>query len=99
MKSTTHSTVHTHTQTQPQDPTPHRDRPIMRRTTALGREARDRTGEGGGGAKKRKKPQKSYYRGEVENGGDLDGRRKKRIEESVGSVDVDRGYLVLRHSV
>ena len=57
-------------QPQPQDPTPQRDRRIMCRTRAQGREAGDVTGEGGGKAKKRKKPQKSY-RHDVGNGGDL----------------------------
>ena len=38
--------------------TPQRDRRIMRRATAQGREARDRIGEGGGEAKTRRKPQK-----------------------------------------
>ena len=46
-------------------------------------------GEGGGEAKKRKKPQKRY-RLDVENGGDLmSGKRKKRRQKSIGSVDVD----------
>ena len=65
----------------------------MRRIGAQGREARGRTGEGGEGAKKCKKPQESYRR-DVENGRDLGGRRKKRQQESVGSVGAERGYYV-----
>ena len=42
-------------QPQPQDPTPQRDRRIMLKNRAQGREARYRIGEGGGEAKKRKK--------------------------------------------
>ena len=57
-----------------QDPTPQRDRRIMRRTRAQGREARDRIGKGG---KKRTKIQKSYIR-DVGNGGDLGGTRTKK---------------------
>ena len=64
------------------------NRRIMRRTRAQEQEAKDRIGEGGGEAKKSKKPQKSYRR-DVENGGDLGGKRKKRRQESIGSVDVD----------
>ena len=48
----------------------------------------DRIGEGGGEAKKRKIKQNGYRRG-AENGGDLDGRRKKRRQEVIGSLDVD----------
>ena len=44
----------------------------MRRARAQGREANDRTREGGGEAEKPKKPQKNYRR-HVENGGDLGG--------------------------
>ena len=55
------------------------------------REVRDGAGEGGGGAKKRKTPRKRGRR-EVENEGDLGGKRKTRGQESVGSVAADRGY-------
>ena len=72
-------------QSQLQDPTPERDRRVMRRTNAQGREARDGVGEGGGGAKKRKKPQKNC-RHDVENGKDSGGRGTK--------VDNDRVVLV-----
>ena len=41
-----------------------------------------------GGANKRKTLQKSYKR-DVENGEDLDGKRRKRGQGSVGSVNVD----------
>ena len=68
---------------QSQDPTPQRDRCIMRRTRAQRRKVRDRIGESGGGAKKRKKPQKSHRRNE-ENGRDSGGRRK----------DIDKRGLV-----
>ena len=60
----------------------------MRRNRVQGREARNRIGEGGRGVKKRKKPEKSYRR-DVENGGDLGGRRNQRRQESAGSIDVD----------
>ena len=60
---------------QPQDPTPPRDRHIMRRTRPQGREARDIIGEDGEKAKERQKPQKSYRR-DLEYRGDLGGRRK-----------------------
>ena len=64
-------TLTSNQQPQPQDPTPQRDRRIMRRARAQGREVSDRTaGEGGGGAKKRKKSHNSY-RCDVENGGDF----------------------------
>ena len=53
-------------QRQSQDPTPQRDRRIMRMIKAQGREARDRIVEGGEGTKKRKKPQKGFRR-DVEN--------------------------------
>ena len=62
-------------QPQPQDTTPQRDRHTMWRTTAQESEARERIGEGGEEANGSKKPQKSYRRN-VENGGDLGGRRK-----------------------
>ena len=62
-------------QPQPQDPTSRRDRCIMLKIRAQGREARDRIGEGSGEAKKRRKPQKSCRR-DVENGGDLSGNMK-----------------------
>ena len=45
-------------------------RRIVRRTRALGQEARDKTREGGGGVNKQKKLQNRYRR-DVENGGDL----------------------------
>ena len=77
--------THTHTHTQP-------DSHTMRRTRAHGREARDTIGETRGEAKKRKKPQKSYKR-DVENGGDLGARRKKRRQKSIGSVDFDPEHL------
>ena len=57
---------------------------MMRNTRAQGREARGGIREGGGGAKKCDKSIKNY-KGEVESGGELGGRRK--------SVD-ERGYLV-----
>ena len=76
-------------QPQPQNPTSQRDRCIMRRTKVQGRQARDRTGEGGGEAKKRKK----NSRLDVGNGGDLGRRRKKHGQEGVGSVDVDQEDL------
>ena len=69
-----------------QDPMPQRDRRIMRRTRVYGWEAKDGTGEGGGGAEKSKKPQKKNYRRDIENGGDLGGRRKKER--------IDKGALV-----
>ena len=72
-------------QSQPQDPTPQRDRRIMQRIRAQGREARGKIEEGGGEAKKRKKPQESYRR-DVRNGGNLCGRRK----------NVDKKVLVLQ---
>ena len=78
-------------QPQPQDPTSQRERRIMRRVRAQGRQARDRIGEGGGEAKKRKQPMKNYRR-DVENGGDSGGRRKKNADKSVGSVDADPEY-------
>ena len=57
----------------------------MRRIRAQERETKDIIGEGGGGARKRKKPQTSY-RNNVENGGDLGGRRNNvDRQESVGS--------------
>ena len=56
----------------------------MRKTSAQGRDARDRTGEGGGEAEKPKK-QKNYRR-HLENGGDLGGVIKKRRQESFGLV-------------
>ena len=65
----------------------------MRRTRAQGWEARDKVGEGRGGTKKHKEPQKTY-RHDLENEGDLSGRRKKRRQERVaGSIYVDPGYL------
>ena len=64
-------------QPQPQDPMPQRDRRIMRRTRAQGREAKEEIGEGRGEAKKRKKPQRSCRR-VVGNVLDLGGRRKTR---------------------
>ena len=70
---------YTHTQTQPLlifiDPTPQRDRPIMRTTRDQGREARDRIGEGGGDPKNCKKSHNSC-RHDVENGENSGGRRK-----------------------
>ena len=42
-------------------------------------------GKGGGEAKKRKEPHKSCKR-DLRNGGTLGGERKKRRQESVGSV-------------
>ena len=50
--------------------------------------------EGGGGAKTRNIPQNDILIGEVENGGELGGRRKKRRQESVGAVGADRGYIL-----
>ena len=68
-----------------EDPTPHRDRRIIRRIRAKGREARDRIKEGREEAKKRKKPQKGYNRRGVGNGGDFGGRKIKRRQERIGS--------------
>ena len=48
----------------------------------------DRVGEGGGEAKKRKNPHKSCRR-DVGNGGDLDGKRKKRRKERAGPVSAN----------
>ena len=45
-----------------------------------------------GGAKKHKKPLNSY-RPDMESGGKLRGRSKKRRQDSVGSVGADRGLL------
>ena len=70
-------------QPQPQNPMPQQDRRIMLRTRAQGREARDRIGEGGGEAKERKKNSKKGYRKDVGNGGNLGGRREKRIDKHV----------------
>ena len=67
-------------ETQPQDSTPQQDRRIMRRTRAQGREAGDRTGEGGGEKNKRKKPQKSYRR-DVGKGADSGGRQNTYTRE------------------
>ena len=61
-----HATPTSNQQLQPQDPTPQRDRRIMRRTRVQEQEARDRTREGGGEAKMSTKPQKSDRR-DVEN--------------------------------
>ena len=47
--------------------------------------------EGGGGAKKFTKHPKSSTRN-VKNGGDLDGEKKKRRQDSHGSVGADQGY-------
>ena len=69
-------------QAQPQDPTPQRDRRIMLRTTARGREARNKIREGGREAKKRKKPNKSC-RCDVGNGVDLGGNGERRRQQSV----------------
>ena len=66
--------THTHTHTNTHAHKPHH--------------ARDRIGEGGEEAKKRKKPQEIYRR-DVENGGDLGGKRKECRQESIGSIDVD----------
>ena len=63
-------------QPHPQDPMPQRDRRIMPKTRAQGREARDGIGEGRGEVKKRNKPPKNCRRN-VKNGGDLGGKRKK----------------------
>ena len=73
----------------------HINRRITRRTRAQEREARDRIGEGGGEAKKRKKPQEIDRR-DVENGGDLGGKRKECRQESIGSLDVDPEVLESR---
>ena len=67
-------------QPQSQDPTPQRNRCIMRKTRAQRREARDRIGKGGNEAKKREKPQKSYRRN-VEN----------RETWAEGGENVDKG--------
>ena len=71
---------------------------MMRKTRAQRREAKDRVGVHGGGAKKSKKTQKSYRR-DVENGGDLRGRRKKRGQRvlvRVVSSIIGSHYYVLR---
>ena len=52
----------------------------------------DRIGEGGREAKKRNKPQNNCRR-QVENGGDLGGKRKKCRNERVGAVAVNPYYL------
>ena len=52
----------------------------------------DRIEEGEGVAKKRKKPHNSCRR-DVGNGEDLGGNRKKRRQESIGSVATDPGNL------
>ena len=54
---------------------------------SIGERERERERE----KEKRKTPEKRY-RCDVENGGDLDGTRKRR-QEIVVSGDVDRGYL------
>ena len=81
-------TLTSNPQPEPQDPAPQRHRRIMRRTRAQGRETRDRVGEGGSEAKKRTKSHKRYRR-DVGNWGDLGGRRKKRGQKVISSVDVD----------
>ena len=65
------SQARTHTQPQPQDPAPQRDRRIMRSTRVQRREARDRVGE------ELKKPHKTC-RLDAEDKIDLGGRRKTR---------------------
>ena len=52
----------------------------------------DRIGKGGREAKKRKKPQNSCRR-QVENGGDLGGKRKKCRKERVGPVAANSDNL------
>ena len=52
----------------------------------------NRIGEGGRGTKKRKKPQNSCRR-RAENGGDMDGKRKKCRKERVGSVAANSDNL------
>ena len=74
-------------QPQPQDQTPQRDRRIIWKTKAQGREARHKIWEGGGEVKMCEKRQKSCRR-DVKNGGDSGGGGRRR-QDSVGSVDVD----------
>ena len=50
---------------------------------------KDGTGGGGGEAKKRKRPHESCCKRDVENGGELEGKRKIRRQERVGSVAAD----------
>ena len=64
----------------------------MLRTRAQRRSVKDRIGADGGEAKTYKKPYKSCRRG-VGNGGDLDGNRNKRRQESVGLVAADPDNL------
>ena len=71
-------------QPQPHDPTPQRDRRIMRSTRAQqGQETRDGVEEGGGEAMKCKKPQKQYKscRRDVENRRELGGRKKNVVKK------------------
>ena len=75
-------------QSQSQDPTPPQDRHIIRRIRVQRWEARNMIGNGGREAKKHKKPQKRYGR-DVGNGGESGEWRKKRRQESIGSVDID----------
>ena len=60
----------------------------MRRTKTREREARDRIEKGGGEAEKRQNPQERC-RCYAESGGDLGGRREKRRQENISSVDFD----------
>ena len=78
-----------------QRPAPQRDRRIILRPRAQGREARNRIGQGGGDAKKSKQLHKSGRR-HVENGGDLGGNRGKRRHESVDSIAADPDNLEKR---
>ena len=63
----------------------------MRRNRAQEREGRDRIGQRGEGAQ--------IYRCDVENGGDLVERRKKRRQESNESVNIDPNNLENRKEV
>ena len=65
----------------------------MRRTRVQGREARDVIEKAGGGARKHQKPHKKSCRFDAEDGGDQGGRRRKRIQEIICSVNIDPGYV------
>ena len=66
----------------------------MRRARAQGREARDRTGEGEEGAKNRKKTKpRRVLDARGKTGETRAVREKKRRQENVGSIDIDRGCL------
>ena len=83
-------------QPQPQDPTIERERRIMRRIRAQRRAAKREAGSSRGEEGRRSPINLTpvhNYRGEVENGGELGVRGRKRTRQSVGSVGADRGCL------